>query len=309
MLSIRNIKKHVRYVTQRKNFQPFVHNYHITEQALSSANKLRGINRPPALIIHGIMPRSGTVYVSELLQKHPDLFAFPEDMWEFPFLQLTDKLDHLQSDFFGAYEQNKDKMGAQDFLPLFGSALIGYLHEMTPANQRILLKTPDVQNLTDFFNVFPHEQLLILIRDGRDVVDSTVRTWRQIRFWMACLRWRRAAEMVIAFHEQHQTQTTGYLLARFEDIVDDPAEFAQQACLCFGLDTTIFPYDTLDNMPVKGSSQMALPGNVDWNPVAKPKNFKPTGRWRDWSTLRKQIFKLIAGDALMKLGYSEDKNW
>jgi protein-tyrosine sulfotransferase len=310
MITINNVKKHVRYIAETKAYQPsFTRNLHISEQALLSANSLRGNNRPPSLIIHGIMPRSGTVYVSEILRKHPGLFAFPREIWEFPFLLLTGELEYLQCSFFKAYVQNKEKMGQQDFLPLFGSAMIGHLYESVPENQQMLMKIPEVQYLTDFYNVFPHEQLLLLIRDGRDVVASTIRTWRQIRFWMACLRWRRAAEMVYAFHEKHQDRTEGYLLARYEDIVTDPARFVQDSCNAFGLDATVFPFDALENMPVKGSSQTKSNGKVNWQPSIKPADFKPIGRWHEWSILRKSVFKLIAGSALIKLGYSEDNNW
>ena len=309
MISRKNLQKHIQYISQKNSFQPFAHNYHISKQALNSTASIRGHNRPPALMIHGIMPRSGTVYVGELLRQHPDIFAFPGEIWEFPFLTLTERLDHLQEDYFEVYGQSREKMGAQDFLPIFGSAMVGHLHSMTPDNQRILMKMPDVQYLSDFYTVFPHEHCLVLIRDGRDVVDSTVRTWRQIQFWMACLRWRRAAKMVIAFHEKHKTQTEGYYLAKFEDILDNPADFVQNAAQKFGFDAAAFPYEGLDALPVKGSSQTKSSGRVNWDPVQKPKNFKPVGRWQKWSKLRKKIFKWIAGDALIKLGYSEDKNW
>ena len=39
-----------------------------------------------------------------------------------------------------------------------------------------------MRSIQQFYDVFPHEQLLVLVRDGRDLLQSTLKTWPQLRF-------------------------------------------------------------------------------------------------------------------------------
>jgi hypothetical protein len=223
----------------------------------------------------------------------------------------------MQRDFLRTYEQNVGRIGAHDFLPLFGAAFIAYLHAFAPEGKRILLKVPGVHHLDRFFAAFPHEQLLVLVRDGRDVVHSTRKTWPQITFGMACRRWKRSAGMVLACHEHYegghrreQTVLGGqYWLARFEDAVRDPAAFVRQACQRFGLEKGAYPFEGIGRLPVRGSTSLGKQGQVDWTPVDKPGGFSPIGHWRDWSWFQKATFKRIAGRELIALGYCEDLDW
>lgn len=309
MVTRHDVRKYIRYIFDSKSFRPDFDASAISDQALQTAKVIRGCERDPAIIIHGIMPRSGTVYVGELLRLHPDLYAYPNHIWELPFLQHTGDILDLQEKFLLAYEQNAGKIGDQDFLPLFGASLMAYLHGFVPSGKRLLLKIPSVQHLDHFHSVFPYEYIMVLVRDGRDVVHSTLKTWPQLRFSMVCLRWRRAANMVLAFDEQYGHQTEGYWLARFEDTVRDPAAFVRTACQRFGLDEGRYPFERLDTIPVHGSSTLRERGGAVWKVVAKTKGFQPIGHWQQWSAMRKRIFKMIAGQPLMALGYCEDLNW
>jgi protein-tyrosine sulfotransferase len=163
------------------------------------------------------------------------------------------------------------------------------------------------------------------MRDGRDVVHSTLKTWPQLMFWMACRRWKRSARMVLACDERwgrqrrrerfdavRHRQTAlghGYWLGRFEHAVEDPAAFVRAACAHFGLDEERYPFERIGEVAVRGSSSLQEQGDVDWQPREKPEGFDPTGHWRDWSRLRTWTFKRIAGQELIALGYCEDLDW
>jgi protein-tyrosine sulfotransferase len=304
-----NVRKFMRYSFDAASFTPSFDHPAISARALRAAACIRGADRGPAILLHGIMPRSGTVYVGELLRLHPDIYAFPNHIWEFPFLQHAGEVARLQQHFLQAYEQNADKIGELDFLPLFGAALIAYMHASTPPGKRLLLKIPSVQYLTHFFDMFPHENLLLLTRDGRDVAQSTRRTWPVLRFPMICVRWRRAADMALAFDRAFCGRTRAYARARFEDAVDDPAAFVAGICERFGLDAARFPYDRLTDIPVHGSSALATRDGVTWDAQPKPRGFSPQGRWQDWPAVDRWLFKRIAGKQLIALGYCKDLNW
>lgn len=280
-----------------------------SDQALETARFVRGSQREPAIIIHGVTQRSGTGYVDQLLRLHPDLVASPNDIWEVPFLQFTDRILDFQERFFEAYPYNVGRIGENDFLPLFGSSFIAYLYSFMPEGKRMLIKVPSVKHLECFYWVFPYENLLVLMRDGRDVVSSTVRTWPEIKFADACRRWEHGARMVLCFHERYSGKRTGYWLGRYEDATRSPEAFVRTACKHFGLDPDKYPFDEVKNIPVVGSSSLKKQGQVIWKPMPRPKDFKPIGRWRDWSFNEKRVFKRIAGQALLDAGYCDDLDW
>jgi len=304
-----DLRKYADYIFDTKSYSPAFNTDEISDHSLQTAKLIRGMERGPALIIHGVMPRSGTVYVGELLRLHPDLHAYPKQLWETPFLQLTENIFGVQNKFFLGHRHNVGKLGERDFLPLFASSFISYLHLLVPGDKRMLLKVPNVKYLSHFFTAFPYEHLLVLVRDGRDVVQSTINTWPQLRFSFVCQRWNRSAKMVLACHEHFSRMSEGYWLARFENAVHDPETFVKKACKSFCLDESRYPFENIETISIHGSSSLRHQGEVNWEPVTKPKAFNPTGHWQEWSTGKKRTFKRIAGKTLIDLGYSEDMSW
>lgn len=304
---VKDFKKYVKYLFDSQGFAPVSRVADPSAHALRTAGLIRGSVREPAIIIHGVMKRSGTVYSGELLGLHLDLCPYPNEVWEIPFLPLTGDILKMQQEFFFVYESNVGKIGEHDFLPLFGSALVAYLYAFVPEGQRMLLKMPGVQYLDYFYSVFPYENLLLLVRDGRDVVTSTVRTWPQIRFTHACRRWRRSADQILRFQERHSGRP-GYWLARFEDAVLDPTTFVREVCRRFDLDENRYPHELSKALPVHGSSELKEQGKLVGF-VPKPENFDPIGRWQEWPAGKRRTFKRIAGQALLDLGYCQDLEW
>lgn len=300
-----NIRKYYRYVFKNDGFAPRAQRGEISSHAFQTAKFIRGENRPPSIVVHGIMKRSGTVFTGELLGLHPDIYQHPNLIWETPFLALTGDIKKIQKEFFLLYQQNIGKIGENDFLPLFGSSFIAYLYSLVPEDKRMLLKVPGVEYLDYFYDVFPNENLLLLIRDGRDLVASTIKTWPQLRFVDVCHRWANSANIILRFVESCKDQT-GYWLARYEDAVNNPEVFVREACAKFGLDPNAYPFDKMNNLPVIGSSTTRKQGDT-W--MKKTKTFNPIGRWQQWSVWKKMTFKRIAGDPLIKLGYCDNLDW
>ena len=190
-----NLRKYYRYVFKNDGFAPRTYRGEISSHAFQVAKTIRGENRPPTIIVHGIMKRSGTVYTGELLGLHPAVHPHPNLIWETPFLALTGDVRKLQQDFFLSYQQNIGKIGENDFLPLFGASFLAYLSALVPNDQRMLLKVPGVEYLDYFYDVFPNEHLLLLLRDGCDLVASTIKTWPQLCFAGVCRRRANRAQI------------------------------------------------------------------------------------------------------------------
>jgi len=271
---------------------------------------IRDPSRPPAIIIHGVMPRSGTVYLGELLRLHPQILAFPKEVWEFPFLSVAGDLIAAQEKFFTYYRQNRGKIDERLFLPLFGSAMIRYLGSFAPENRRVLLKVPDVSWLHLFEEMFPNERAVVLMRDGRDVVHSTLKTWPERGFERTTRLWHQRATLVRE-HQRHYAASERLCYVKFEDVLRDPAATVRAILSRFDVPIDEYPFGEIDSLPVRGSSATGEAGSthVTWKPVERPSGFRPVGRWSTWTRRDKRTFKSLAGQTLIDWGYATDLDW
>jgi hypothetical protein len=274
----------------------------ISDHARHSALQIRGSDRKPAIIIHGVSRRSGTNYLGELLHLHPQISYYPNRIWEFPFLGLSADITRLQERFFLDYETNRGLIGKDDFLPIFGASLLAYLFAYIPPGQRMLLKMPSVRFLHDFFHLFPEENLIVNVRD---VAASMIKTWQQIPFPVACRIWDLGARTVLNFNKRF-LPSERYMFFKYEDVFRDPSSYVRQVCQKFNLDEQVYPYQDLSNIPILGSSATAEQG-YKWSKNSQ--DFNPIGRWKKWSAYKKVVFKLFSGSSLIDLDYENDKKW
>jgi len=269
----------------------------ISEEMLAAARAIRG-EKPPAIIIHGVMPRSGTVFVGELLRSHPAIEAYPNELWEMPLLNSTPAVLDLQRHFLLGYKQNSQKIPPNDFLALVGASFIRYLHTQIATESRLLMKVPLARQLDHFPLMFPFEQCVMLLRDGRDLTASTLKSWPSRNFDQVVCEWRDATRCMLA--QDHP-------LYRYEEVVADPHTAVRSFCDDLNLDVNAYPFASIDKQPLRGSSDHVK--GSGWETVEKQNNFKSVGRWEHWTSKHKDRFKQLAGDELMQAGYVNDQNW
>ena len=278
-----------------------------TGTAAAAASSGRG-DFPPAIMLFGVMPRSGSVHVAELLSLHPDIAAHPNNLWEVPFLENTDKLVDFHEGFLQGYHQNAERMGQDDMLAIFGGAFVNYLYQFASTDQTVLTKETSTQFLHRFPTVFPQESLILQMRDGRDLVGSSIRTWPGLDFAELCQRWSDSTHRMLDFLEIHSRKT--YWFVRFEDILAKPRDFVVEACERFQLNRDAYPFKEQENVKIIGSSTMSEAGGVSWDAhVDAPKDFRPKSHWLQWSTAQKRTFKKLAGPALVRAGYVDNDQW
>ena len=271
------------------------------------SEKIRGINRPPASLLHGVMRRSGTNFIGQLLGLHPNICSYPGKVWEVPLLSTSPHLIDAQETFLNGYQRNREHFNQTDFLPLFGSAFIAYMHSYVPKEQQMLIKVPGVEQIWNFANLFPNERLIILQRDGRDLVASTMKSWPGYEFVDICKKWKKSQELVLKL-KQHP-ESAAYSFIRYEDAVSTPETFVKQLLASLKVDDGSYPYDQINQLPVKGSSEIRVNGKMTWKDVKKPKSFNPVGRWRSWTDQQKSTFKKICGETLIRSGYADNADW
>jgi Sulfotransferase family len=257
------------------------------------------------IFIHGISPRSGTNFIWDLLLLHPDCSRGREPVNEDMFLEHS---DHLTA-FATAVQKTWDPAWGTFAVDIgnrlyesIGDGLISFL--WTDRTRRLVTKSPTVRHLNEFFAFFPSARLLILVRDGRSVVQSAMDTFGW-DFDRACRAWSEAARTIRHFQQTQSARADRWRVIRYEDFVDDTEAQLRAVFEFLRLDAERYDFVAARNLPVRGSSAFGLhDGKVHWEVVPKDNTFTPKERWRSWSTAQRERFEWLAGEQLLDFGYT-----
>lgn len=255
------------------------------------------------IFIYGVLQRSGTNYLSRLLSYHPDVQQHPSVHEDWLLFHASD-LAAFSTAISRRWQTSGWNIEADDSAGLmlaFGSALLAYLEQPVSEAGWLVLKTPSLWNLHLADAFFPKAKKIVIVRDGRDLIASGIRTFGW-EFEHAVRRYAQAASYLGS-----NQATCEFLLLRYEDLIGDLAGSINKVLEYIGLDLDSYTFDLAFNAPVVGSSQQAIrvgTQNRDfWKPVRKNADFNSLNRWQGWSRFRKERFRWLAGDSLVALGY------
>jgi hypothetical protein len=262
--------------------------------------------KPRIVFVLGMTNRCGSTYVADLLRLHPLCSGTRPDVEDY-FVYHADKLVDFAQQVSSAGWERKSKepdiTGA--LLQHLGNGVVAFLAMRgRRGSMRIVVKTPNVRNLNHFFAIFPQEYLILVVRDGRSVLESNARSFHR-PFEQVARKWADAAAAITRFDEAHRDSGRNYLVIRYEDLVSNTETELRRMIGFIGLDPEAIDYGVAANLPVRGSSDTAGPdgSGLHWAPVEKTPAFRPLDRWRDWDRARHEAFNRIAGDQLGQLGY------
>lgn len=262
------------------------------------------------IFILGILPRSGTNFLYDLLCLHPDCDAsapIPEDYLVSRANLLIDYINSVSWNWRIDWEVEDQK----DILfHYIGKGLTAFLNSQAINNdnskvkRRIVTKTPSVRNLDYFFKLFPSSHLIILVRDGRAVVESSVKSFNNNYETMMRL-WAEAAETILRFDQATKNSDFKYLIVRYEDLWNNLEAELRKILTFLELDGEAYDFDVAVNLPIKGSSELRRRGKsqLNWQPVEKTSDFNPLQRWSHWGHTLHRRFDWIAGQYLTEFGY------
>jgi hypothetical protein len=168
--------------------------------------------------------------------------------------------------------------------------------------RRVVSKTPSMDNLDLVDRLFPDARLILLIRDGRAVVESGMKSFNWT-FEAATRRWADAARNLARFDEAHRGTGLRYRILRYEDLYSQPEVELPRLHDFLGLAPTAAKLADLADIPVRGSSVKGEAARVHWAAVAKPAGFNPLERFSHWSPAQHARFNWLAGDAMALFGY------
>lgn len=277
------------------------------------------------VIVRGIMPRSGTNFLGDVLHYHPDVAIWPRKFWEFTPIRfsplLRKYLEAIQS------SSHSSDFNPAEFAPHLGRAWLDFLNSGTEKKAPcILVKEPSVDHLDFQYELFPEARTLVVVRDGRDVIESGLKAgfllgprnlwnrhhWRRLipgeEFRILCRRFQEAADRLQDFVSRRTDlfSSDRVRVVKYESIVEDQEAATRSLLGWLGLNAETFDWEGLRSMKVRGSSFLKnSQGQMDFGDgCAKPKDFRPVGRWSEWSQGKLRDFERIAGVGLRSLGYS-----
>jgi len=280
-------------------------------------------SEPKLCFILGIEQRSGTNFTYRLLREHPSC-AGPGPIWEDNVLRhstlLSDYSHKLYSSWNPRWDVEKKIGGTETLQRYLGNAIENFLRiQLTTDsvnytdsrqgrtnhnNTKILLtKTPSVEGLHNFFNLFPDAYLILLVRDGRAVVESGVRSF-DWDYESAIRKWRVSAEAILSFKEKYESVNNKFIILKYEDLVMDEKTELLKIFDFLGVDPKAFDFNNSRFLGVTGSSELrAQTGSINWQVKEKTADFSPLARISSWDRKKHERFNWIAGQQMTRLGY------
>jgi hypothetical protein len=266
-------------------------------------------DRPNApIFILGTTMRSGTNFLSDLIALHPDCTqssSIFEDrvLVDSPLLQAyVASLFQRWPSSWGVPNEAQDQL-----LHEFGDAILRVLTSTAVRpGKRLVTKTPSVKHLTRFAQLFPDATLLLIVRDGRAVVESWVNSFR-ISFERAARAWADAARVLTAFDDANRLSDLRYTIVQYEELCTTMEGTMRRLLSTCELDAERYDFEAASSLPVRGSS--AFRGDksvVHWDAIQRTTEFKPLERFAHWDAETHTRFNAIAGPALELLGYRAD---
>lgn len=263
---------------------------------------------PEICLILGVMPRSGTNYAESLLLTHPNISGAPDDLRELPLLSAADRMDGFQDRLAEFYEPNAGVFAQHEWLAYAAAGYVNRLRNGAGSTTgAVLLKDPHMRHVWLFDVIFPAEKALLVLRDGRHVVDSTIRTWplkfAGRTFEDVCLEWAAATTAALDYAERAPADRVR--LVRYEALAEETAATVAPLMEWLSVDPAAVPEIELTDRPILGSSthSKAADGTVGWTPVKADKDFNPARRKVDWDDKQHEIFDRICGAAQSRAGY------
>ena len=260
-----------------------------------------GCSSSRPIFILGITARSGTNYLAYLLRMHPHCAGtYPE--FEDYFITQAHRLFEFAQVVKNHWSWGLGDLERDELLRCLGNGLLGFLKQHLKAD-RVVTKTPSVKGLPLFFQLFPDARLIVLVRDGRAVAESMLKTFNVP--YEACIRkWAEAAESILDYDQMRKHSETRYMLVRYEDLLDDLRGQMSRILRFAGLPEGLYDFDAAARAPVIGSSSMRdEAGRIFWKPQSKPRGFDPLKRSAHWSNRQHARFNWIAKKQSEALGY------
>lgn len=265
-------------------------------------------------IIIGGCPRSGTTLIRVMIDSHQNLYCGPETGLLYTNTLNPNKINKISNQLEIPKKELK-KMKKESISNIhFIDNLFIRLQEKEN-KKRWGEKSPmNVLHINRIFKYFPNAQFIHMIRDGRDtscslrhfpkhkLVNGELLELNTNNPLDECIkRWVHDTQEGVKWRKDPR-----YFEVKYEELIIDPEKTMKEL-----LNFLHEPWDgnVLKHHEIKSSSRSKekIPQNVD---AQKPIYTSAYGRWRkEFTQEDKEIFKKVAGELLIELGYEQNNDW
>ena len=262
----------------------------------------------------GGAPRSGLTLLRMILDAHPQLTCLP-DAGFMPglALQWRDIEKTLGSNLEETYGVSREALRGS-----FRRAMEGLLAPALVKTGKPRLVEKSAMNavaMDTLGELFPDAMLVLLIRDGRDVVASLLdRDWKDPRSGepfaytqhagTAASYWLQLVNLALEAKSRLDRPDRVYIL-RYEDLVKSPEQTLRAlfSHINVSWDEGVLEFYR-SRRPLVGMEYDS------WARLRRPLSPRSIGRWkRDLSVDQRAQVKSVLGVALVELGYTADLSW
>lgn len=265
---------------------------------------------PEPIFLLGVSQRSGTHYLYDLLVAHPDCRpALSRTSWEGSWEDQLVRFSGLLAEYADrvvASNRLNDPALRGLLLRHIGAGLLAVLAEIDGESsaddpRRPVTKTPLTENLQHFADLFGATPLIVLIRDPRATVASSLRTFGgPAERWLRT--WRDGARRVAAYVDAHPE----VVVARYEDLYADPVRELSRIFTGVGVDPGRYDFDAVTALPVRGSSELGGERHaINWEPMAPTEAFDPAARGKELAPDVLRRLRWLAAAEMTRFGYAD----
>ncbi|WP_338851895.1 sulfotransferase [Alteromonas macleodii] len=231
--------------------------------------------------------RSGTTLLTRILSAHKDIFIQNELPLQTIFLENASReeiVENIDKHFQFRYNENIDSFLENNSKIAWG------------------LKDPQLTEHLDALEQFiPDSKFIIIVRDGRGVVNSYIenRWGLGTNAFTGALRWNKEVELQVKFAEKHPKSC---LIVRFEDLIEDQEKQLKNICDHLGIafDKGMLSYHK-EKMSYVPNKQ-----NINTN---KAPNKALATQWQNKLSKKEiGIINNYAANMLNKFGYIQTQN-
>lgn len=248
-------------------------------------------------------PRSATSAFSWALAEHRELMTSAES--NFLFYLLRD----INGDIYNSYDTakkisdgwfNKHDISKDKYLQYLGGGLIDMFNEICDTKTFIEQSPENILIVDKLLKVFPEAKIINMIRDGREVVSSMLKSgfnspWSS-NFKLACETWNHYAKKGFDFSQQYPNNV---LNVYQKDLVYDTENVVKKVFDFLELD---FEENTVIYLKTKRvNSSYGNDANNNFR-TAKDTALLKKPQWEKWSEKEKKLFDKIAGETMQVVG-------
>jgi len=271
---------------------------------LRNINKLGDIEENRYVFILGITQRSGTNFLIKLLEENNNikLSSHPgEDFLVYSGDYLLQHFKTLASKWNDTWVGMDRAKRIEQYKMEIRKSILNYLRpdEKLKKNEFCVTKTPSAKNINKFFELFPNSKLVVLIRNGKNVVESCVKGFGW-SYYQSMKNYKENANYLKEFL-QEQKDNRNFTLVKYEDLVSAKEETLKSLFKNLNIDDENYNYTT--DIPIYGSSFLKEKGKITWDPQTPKTDFNPLDRSKDWSVFREMQYKFMCGDVHNYFGY------